>query len=67
MNKQIVSNLCCNKLFQERLKHGLSRADLACIADVSCRAIAKFEAGLQLPTRRTYNRLAHVFGWEVWE
>ena len=47
--------------------NGFSRKDVASRVQVSERAIRKYEDGRQLPSRKVYNRLAAVFGWEAWE
>ena len=55
-----------SKLQQARLQKGFTLKDVATIADVSIRAIKKYEAGEQLPNRSVYNKLAAIFDWEVW-
>ena len=45
---------------------GFTRKDIATRAQVSERAIMKYETGAQFPSRKTYNKLAAVLGWEVW-
>ena len=54
-------------MFSERMRRGMTRKDLATAMKISERAIRKFEEGQCYPTRETYNGLAHIFGWEVWQ
>ena len=61
---EIVKNL--NGMFKERLKLGLTRKDVATAVQVSERAIRSYEEGITYPTKEVYNKLAQVFGWEVW-
>ena len=49
------------------LKQGITRKDVATVAQVSERAIRNYEDGKQYPSRSTYNKLAAFFGWEVWQ
>ena len=46
---------------------GLSRKEIASMAQVSERAIRKYENSSQLPSRKVYNKLAAVLGWEAWK
>ena len=61
--------MACNmgRLFSERMRHGMTRKDVATAARISERAVRKFEEGICYPTRDTYNKVAQIFGWEVWQ
>ena len=60
----MASNI--SQLFSERMRRGMTRKDVATAARISERAVRKFEGGICYPTKDTYNKIAHVFGWEVW-
>ena len=45
---------------------GGERKDVATAARISERAVRKFEEGICYPTKDTYNKVAQIFGWEVW-
>ncbi len=53
-------------MYRERIQRGLTQQDLARAADVSVKAIGKYERGKSYPTQKVYNRLAMIFGWEAW-
>ena len=60
----MASNI--NRLFSERMRRGMTRKDVATAARISERAVRKFEEGICYPTKDTYNKVAQIFGWEVW-
>ena len=55
-----------DNLFRERIQRGISQQALAKAADISIKAIDKYERGISYPTQKVYNRLAMIFGWEMW-
>ncbi len=55
-----------DNLYRERIERGISQQALAKVADVSLKAINKYERGILYPTQKVYNRLAMIFGWEMW-
>lgn len=66
MNGQVLAQNM-SRMFSERMRLGMTRKDTATAAKVSERAIRKYEEGTSYPTKYTYNRLAELFSWEVWE
>ena len=60
----VVSNL--SQMWTLYLTKGLTRKDVATVAQVSERAIRNYEDGKQYPSRKNYNKLAVLFGWELW-
>lgn len=55
-----------DNLYRERIQLGISQQALAKAADISIKAINKYERGISYPTQKVYNRLAMIFGWEMW-
>ena len=55
------------KLKEEREKRGLSRIELQKLTAVREEIITAYESGTRQPTWSKYNRLAEIFGWEVWK
>ena len=45
---------------------GFSLKEIAAKAQVSVRAIRNYENGEQFPSRKTYNKIAAILGWEIW-
>ncbi len=60
----VYSNL--EGMFMNRMHNGLSLYDVAQKCNVSVRALTRYEAGKQAPSKETYNNLANVFGWKEW-
>ncbi len=61
----VIGNV--SRMWTLYLKQGITRKDVATVAQVSERAIRNYEDGKQYPSRSTYNKLAAFFGWEVWQ
>ena len=55
------------RLLIDRIRLGLTCNDVAQAGQVSVRAVKKYETREQTPRKETYNRLAELFCWEVWE
>ena len=64
-NMTMTNNM--GRLLQERMRRGMTLKDVATAARISERAVRKFEEGICSPTRDTYNKVAHIFDWEVWQ
>ena len=60
----VVGNM--SRMWTLYLKQGITRKDVATVAQVSERAIRNYEDGKQYPSQKTYNKLAAFFGWELW-
>lgn len=60
----VMSNI--SRMWPLYLAKGLTRKDVATVAQVSERAIRNYEDGKQYPSQKTYNKLAVFFGWDLW-
>ena len=60
----VIGNV--SRMWTMYLKQGITRKDVATIAQVSERAIRNYEDGKQYPSWKTYNKLAVLFDWELW-
>ncbi len=60
----VVKNM--SQMWPLYLAKGLTRKDVATVAQVSERAIRNYEDGKQYPSQKTYNKLAVFFGWDLW-
>ena len=65
LGSQLMARNITN-LLSERMRRGMTRKDVATAARISERAVRKFEEGICYPTKDTYNKVAQIFGWEVW-
>lgn len=61
----VYSNL--DGMFKERIAKGLSLYEVAAQSELSIRALKDYEARRKSPKQTTYNRLARIYGWEVWK
>ena len=52
-----------SSLYERRQKRGLTTRELSRLSGVSQSQIVDYEAGKSLPTIRSYNKLAQLFGW----
>ncbi len=69
MNNDVPSmvkqNLCA--MAEERARLGITADELRHLSGVRKDIIEAYEAGTGTPTKSKYNKLAFIFGWEVWE
>ena len=63
---QYVSE-CLDGMYTERTKAGLSRKQVSQLSGIHMGCIAHYENGTRNIGRKNFNRLARVFGWEVWQ
>ena len=61
----VLDNL--DKLKQEREKHSLTVGRVAEALGVNTVTFYRYENDGAMPERRIYNRMARLFGWEVWK
>ena len=61
----VLDNL--DHLKQEREKHSLTVGRVAEALGVNTVTFYRYENGEAMPERRIYNRMARLFGWEVWK
>ena len=50
-----------------RARHGYTRGDVANQSGVKHDYISQYERGYCYPNKEHYNKLAEVFGWEIWQ
>ena len=60
----VLDNL--DRLKEERRKSGLTSGRLAGLLGVTTTTVLHYEEDLMMPQRNIYNRMAKLFGWEVW-
>ena len=56
-----------DNLMHEREKHSLTAGRVAEALGVNTDTLHRYENQSSLPDRRIYNRLARLFGWQVWK
>ena len=55
------------QLRTERKKHKLTLQELHHLSSISVVMLERYEVGEHKPQRSSYNALAKVFGWRLWE
>ena len=60
----VLDNL--DKLKEERQRYGLTSGRFAEILGVTSSTVFHYDAGLIMPQRNIYNRMAKLFGGEAW-
>lgn len=63
LNADALKSFC--GLAGEMKSRGFSAQDVSRLTGIIPSKIQSYASGLMLPTVRTYNRLAHIFGWLI--
>lgn len=63
LNVDALKSFC--SLAGEMKSRGFSARDVSRLTGIIPSKIRSYASGLMLPTVRTYNRLAHIFGWLI--